>query len=129
MNIHVAGGGGGAEEELVKGIKDLRVQERECWSVLSVAWTDWEGGPGPSSHPSLSHQPFPALAAQPRFMGKSCCKASSILLLPSVLVSGEQPVRSVKYKEYQGVAEERWAFGTHEMVSLHPQSLSIRRED
>ena len=72
----------GAEPGLVEGIKDMQVQERRSWSVPLVAWTDQEGGPGPSS--PLSHWPFPALAAHPRAMGESFCETVSILLLVSV---------------------------------------------
>lgn len=42
--------------------------------------------------PSFSHQPFPALVAHLRFMGESCCKANSILLLISVPISWEWQV-------------------------------------
>ena len=45
-----------------------------------VAWTDGEGAPRHSSHTSLSHGLFPALAAHPRFMGAFPCVASSVLL-------------------------------------------------
>ena len=38
-----------------------------------VAWTDREGDPGPLSPPSLSHQPFPALAVHPVYGQVSLC--------------------------------------------------------
>ena len=74
----------GAEPGLVEGIEDMQVQERRGLSVPLVAWTDQEGGPAPSSLTSLSHWPFPALAAHSKFMGESLCETISILLLFSV---------------------------------------------
>lgn len=78
----------GAEPVLVEGIEDMQVQERRGWSVPLVAWKEWESGPGPSSPPSISHQPFPALAAHPGFMGESFCETVPILLLMSVPIWG-----------------------------------------